>query len=108
MAKKNESSKHENEPKKKVMEEEKRVLRSEVKKIPIEISSSSSSSSDDDLKHEDNCYFCDDGGKLICCETCPKVVHPKCIGLKKVPKEDWYCDECKYKQQNAPQTRLRS
>ena len=45
-------------------------------------------------KHEDNCFFCEDGGELICCEGCTRVVHPECIGLNEVPEEDWYCDSC--------------
>ncbi|CAG9330261.1 unnamed protein product [Blepharisma stoltei] len=101
--KKNEAASNEAEVKKKAKQEEKRVLRSEVKNVDVE-----SSNSEEDIKHGDSCYFCDDGGRLICCETCPKVVHPECLGLTKVPKEDWYCDECKYKQQNVPQTRLKS
>jgi hypothetical protein len=46
------------------------------------------------VKHEDNCFFCDDGGRLICCEGCTRVVHPECIGFEKVPDEDWFCDSC--------------
>lgn len=46
------------------------------------------------VKHEDNCFFCDDGGELICCEGCTRVVHPECIGFEKVPEDDWFCDAC--------------
>ena len=46
------------------------------------------------IKHEDNCFFCEDGGELICCEGCTRVVHPECIGFDKIPDEDWYCDSC--------------
>ena len=56
--------------------------------------------------HDDHCFLCDDGGSLICCEMCPTVVHPKCIGLKRVPNEDWYCDKCKKSQ--VPRTRQRT
>ena len=45
-------------------------------------------------KHEDNCFFCDDGGELMCCEACTRVVHPECIGFERVPEEDWFCDAC--------------
>lgn len=76
---------------------------SEIKKIKIE-----KPKNPERIEHGDSCFFCDDGGKLICCEGCPKVVHPLCIGLKKVPDEDWFCDECRSKEDLAPQTRLRS
>ncbi|OMJ77586.1 hypothetical protein SteCoe_22794 [Stentor coeruleus] len=46
------------------------------------------------VKHEDHCFFCEDGGELICCEGCSRVVHPECIGFDKVPDDDWYCDSC--------------
>ena len=46
------------------------------------------------VKHEDNCFFCDDGGELICCEGCTRVVHPECIGFERVPEDDWFCDAC--------------
>jgi hypothetical protein len=34
---------------------------------------------------EDLCKLCGTGGKVICCDTCPCVFHPKCLGLKEVP-----------------------
>jgi Williams-Beuren syndrome DDT (WSD), D-TOX E motif/PHD-finger len=46
------------------------------------------------IKHEDNCFFCEDGGQLICCEGCTRVVHPECIGFDQVPDNDWFCDNC--------------
>jgi len=42
---------------------------------------------------EDFCAICNDGGKLICCSTCPKVYHLHCLDppLKKIPAGDWIC-----------------
>ena len=35
-------------------------------------------------------------GDLICCETCPAVFHPACLGLSAVPEEDeWFCPLCR-------------
>lgn len=31
---------------------------------------------------------------MICCETCPRVFHLKCIQLENSPTEDWVCPEC--------------
>jgi hypothetical protein len=49
---------------------------------------------EDCQKHDDDCYKCKDGGKLILCENCPRVAHFKCLGLKKVPETDWICEYC--------------
>ncbi|CAK85337.1 unnamed protein product (macronuclear) [Paramecium tetraurelia] len=45
-------------------------------------------------KWEDRCNKCGQGGKVICCDTCPKVFHTKCLGLKEVPKGKWNCLVC--------------
>lgn len=37
---------------------------------------------------------CHRGGTLICCETCPRVFHLRCIGLVKVPEGDYLCNIC--------------
>jgi hypothetical protein len=63
---------------------------------------------DDYNDHDDSCYFCNDGGELICCESCPRVVHPECIALTEIPEEDWYCDLCMKKRENTRQTRSKS
>ena len=49
---------------------------------------------DDCIKHGDECFKCDDGGKLIMCETCPRVAHLKCVGLVKIPIGEWQCEVC--------------
>ena len=49
---------------------------------------------DDCIKHGDECFKCEDGGKLIMCETCPRVAHLKCVGLVKIPIGEWQCEVC--------------
>ena len=31
---------------------------------------------------------------MICCETCPRVFHTRCLQLEASPAEDWVCMEC--------------
>lgn len=45
----------------------------------------------------DKCEICKKKGKLLCCDSCPRVYHTKCVGLKAIPKGDWYCPECSKK-----------
>ncbi|KAJ6216217.1 hypothetical protein RDWZM_007374 [Blomia tropicalis] len=42
------------------------------------------------------CYYCRDGGDLLCCDRCPAVFHPLCHEppLDKVPDGDWFCYKC--------------
>ena len=40
------------------------------------------------------CWICHKEGDVICCETCPRVFHLKCIQLENAPTEDWVCPEC--------------
>ncbi|CAD8202864.1 unnamed protein product [Paramecium pentaurelia] len=47
-----------------------------------------------ETKWDDKCKKCNKGGKVICCDTCPKVFHPKCINLKEVPQGKWNCLNC--------------
>lgn len=42
---------------------------------------------------DDECYICNKGGEVMCCETCCHVSHFQCLGLKKMP-DDWYCEDC--------------
>jgi hypothetical protein len=44
--------------------------------------------------HFDNCMVCDDGGELLCCDTCPKACHLECSGLGTVPGVQWQCSHC--------------
>lgn len=47
--------------------------------------------------HDDECYICEDGGDLICCDYCSKAFHLKCHipPLSHVPFGNWVCCECK-------------
>lgn len=36
-----------------------------------------------DWEHEDWCIYCRDGGKLICCNSCPRVFHAQCDKVRK-------------------------
>mmetsp|Transcript_36975 Transcript_36975/g.89753 ORF Transcript_36975/g.89753 Transcript_36975/m.89753 type:complete len:2489 (+) Transcript_36975:912-8378(+) len=40
------------------------------------------------------CSICGLSGDVICCETCPVVMHPKCIGFDEIPEDDWFCPRC--------------
>ncbi|CAF1654713.1 unnamed protein product [Adineta ricciae] len=44
------------------------------------------------------CFECHDEGDVICCDSCPRVYHPKCLGLTTLPDGDWTCPECKITQ----------
>lgn len=45
---------------------------------------------------EDYCHICDDGGELICCDSCNKAFHLKCLSppLRKLPIGEWFCPSC--------------
>ncbi|CAN1810118.1 Protein CHROMATIN REMODELING 4 [Linum perenne] len=42
------------------------------------------------------CVMCDRGGKLLCCDSCPRVYHMQCLDppLKRVPMGKWQCPKC--------------
>jgi len=42
----------------------------------------------------DACEVCHDGGKLLCCDACPRVYHLCCVGLRRQPRGDWLCPSC--------------
>ena len=48
-------------------------------------------------KSQDVCYVCGRAGKLLCCDSCPKVFHLACCGLTKLPRGNWYCSYCTQK-----------
>ena len=51
---------------------------------------------------EDECAVCGDGGKLICCDVCPRVYHARCLTpaqgeqlkLLAAQDDDWWCPHC--------------
>lgn len=46
-------------------------------------------------EHVDHCLICDDGGDLICCESCPNAYHLECLNLNTLDADaEWYCPEC--------------
>ena len=48
-------------------------------------------------EHDDDCYICDIGGDLVCCDYCSKAFHLDCHipPLKRVPQGEFMCCECK-------------
>ncbi|KAJ5585012.1 uncharacterized protein N7459_004812 [Penicillium hispanicum] len=46
----------------------------------------------------DNCYKCDGGGELLCCDTCENAFHFRCLrpamDPKNPPKGEWFCPKC--------------
>jgi len=48
-------------------------------------------------KNSDECALCDDGGDLLCCETCTDSYHLECLGLTSSDVdgvEQWSCPTC--------------
>ncbi len=48
--------------------------------------------------------LCEEGGKIILCESCPNAVHLECIGLEKEP-EEWICEVCQIESSKRKSTR---
>eukprot|EP00548_Thalassiothrix_antarctica_P000737 CAMPEP_0194144002 /NCGR_PEP_ID=MMETSP0152-20130528/13100_1 /TAXON_ID=1049557 /ORGANISM="Thalassiothrix antarctica, Strain L6-D1" /LENGTH=904 /DNA_ID=CAMNT_0038843665 /DNA_START=165 /DNA_END=2879 /DNA_ORIENTATION=+ len=49
------------------------------------------------LSHDNDwCAICDDGGDLICCDSCMQWFHPNCLTppLKELPEGEWFCPSC--------------
>ena len=44
--------------------------------------------------HNDSCEICQEGGDMICCETCPKAYHLSCSVVNELPEGDWFCRTC--------------
>eukprot|EP01105_Mastigella_eilhardi_P022829 TRINITY_DN5684_c0_g1_i2.p1 TRINITY_DN5684_c0_g1~~TRINITY_DN5684_c0_g1_i2.p1 ORF type:complete len:974 (+),score=313.13 TRINITY_DN5684_c0_g1_i2:63-2924(+) len=42
----------------------------------------------------DRCSRCGKQGRFICCESCPRVYHLRCVGLCRYPPGDWFCPDC--------------
>ena len=44
--------------------------------------------------HIDICHECNDGGDLICCDTCNLAYHLRCVNLEEEPDGLWACPIC--------------
>ena len=60
-------------------------------------------SDSEEIDWEEYCYVCQDGGNVMCCESCSQVAHYKCAGLRVAPKGEWYCKDCSAKRAAAAQ-----
>jgi hypothetical protein len=51
---------------------------------------------------DDECFFCGNGGKLTCCDACPRVYHLRCLPAAESAKlrlpgaadKEWWCPRC--------------
>ena len=63
-----------------------------------EVEDDGDSVDDVEQQHNDMCEVCNQGGELLCCDTCSLVFHPNCCRpqLATIPKEDeaWSCAYC--------------
>jgi len=63
---------------------------------------------DGSREEDDECFVCGNGGKLTCCDVCPRVYHLRCLPAVDVEKlrqpsrnhqkstdEDWWCPRCR-------------
>ena len=74
------------------------------------------SKEDEETSAEDKCHVCgegDDGDILLLCDSCDNACHLQCCkpALKRVPKGDWFCANCKKTKEvakNAPAKRKAS
>nr|AMP82932.1 CHD3-type chromatin-remodeling factor PICKLE [Catalpa bungei] len=82
-------------------------------KIDKPVKFPSTSRSKDDMKEDDSldqcsgkrkgndgyyyeCVVCELGGKLLCCDSCPRTYHLECLdpALKRIPMGKWQCPNC--------------
>ncbi|KAI8222509.1 hypothetical protein K4K57_005294 [Colletotrichum sp. SAR 10_99] len=54
---------------------------------------------EEESEDEDICVVCSKpdskaGNKILFCDGCDRCYHQKCHNVPKVPKGDWYCDDC--------------
>ena len=53
--------------------------------------------------NNDLCAVCGEGGNLVCCDSCPKAYHKKCLPELRangIPTGLWQCPQCQNKQQD--------
>lgn len=48
------------------------------------------------MEHQDYCEECEQGGKLLLCDTCPRAYHLVCFDadLEEPPEGAWSCPHC--------------
>uniref|UniRef100_A0A3B4WIL7 PHD-type domain-containing protein n=1 Tax=Seriola lalandi dorsalis TaxID=1841481 RepID=A0A3B4WIL7_SERLL len=46
--------------------------------------------------HQDYCEVCQQGGELLCCDTCTSSYHIHCLNppLPEIPNGEWLCPRC--------------
>ena len=47
-------------------------------------------------KNDSYCWICHEGGEVLCCDKCPRVLHLRCSNLSSEPEGDeWNCPTCR-------------
>lgn len=59
------------------------------------MSDAESTDIENDFEACEVCNKTTDAQKMLLCDGCDKGFHTFCIGLKHIPKEAWFCTECK-------------
>jgi hypothetical protein len=63
------------------------ILKCHIRKLQME-----------QTRNHDECAICDDGGELLCCDTCPHAYHLRCLGQSSAAplddEESWSCPIC--------------
>ncbi|KAK7313926.1 hypothetical protein VNO77_39132 [Canavalia gladiata] len=57
---------------------------------------------DDEIPKVDRAIGEDGDGDLLCCDTCPRAYHIKCLALRSVPDGDWQCPKCWFASLSKP------
>lgn len=70
----------------------------EDEEMVVEESEEESEEEEEDDENNDNCEECRGFGTLLCCSTCPKAYHLRCLDppIEQMPpdEEDWFCPSC--------------
>lgn len=71
--------------------------RAEIAKMQQEQPTKSNSKEEgNEIQNMEFCWYCKDGGELLCCEKCPLSYHIECLNppLKQMPSSEWECPRC--------------